>query len=765
MDEINTDEETGTTSDEDYVEGTYFAQVHGIRDIIFGELAVSLRRKAWGEKKDREIMDICLHIAVFLSWSFRFLKSTDLDPSIESVNDAFDSILGAPHSVLEKFTNHLDVDHKKKPTTTKKYLNSIKTYAKWQAASNRKDTQSLRDCVGYITKHYATAVRKYRSEHRVSIDDMVQERKIPAGGLHKMRQLILAGIQDEMDKTVHVVTRRTYRGFCALMFSAFYTLSPQGRIGGLEHLAFNQMDELMEEWDTQSSTFKTGAKFGFQIFSLTSDTEKLFRLYINKYRPHAAGRARISSQRSNGMWLNWEGITMPAAHIGKLVTSFWERVAGVKMTTTICRSLVETLAHTAHQEGLISTTEREAIQGVNGHSGVIAKDYYLLNDRRRESHNARKGFEAMFGGDKENDSQKQSNMIFPTRPEDAEERMFAGLNNFLDDNYGDPQSRSKNFETMLKPNHRGRSQHSPKQSCTPPHHDNSDDGDDDNHDDNGDDDDDDADIGAERQDTMGSMFGPEHRNRSHHSLKQCRTPRHDDDIGVETQDTMGAMFGPEHRSLSHHSLKQSRTQPFTEEGIGSPFKRGRANEPQNSALEHIEFRDVEPITDWEFGGSSPSRIFRHANVGNGAGSNHRMIDEDESFQADRLRRLLLLMMNEQDQTKHQMQPVGCGQRRAKLPISNDRDLTDPQWGTSHPDFGRPTTRAKFTHIEVQWIGQYCTKLIRENPWMQSRMLVECLHALKLDFKMHKYFHPRHVTDAGRLRPGLEAFEKAHGKIA
>jgi hypothetical protein len=228
---------------------------------------------------------------------------------------------------------------------------------------------------------------------------------------------------------------------------------------------------------------------------------------------------------------------------------------------------------------------------------------------------------------------------------------------------------------------------------------------------------------------------------------------------------MGAMFGPEHRNRSHHSLKQSRTQPFTEEGIGSPFKRGRANEPQNSALEHIEFRDVEPITDWEFGGSSPSRIFRHANVGNGAGSNHRMIDEDESFQADRLRRLLLLMMNEQDQTKHQMQPVGCGQRRAKLPISNDRDLTDPQWGTSHPDFGRPTTRAKFTHIEVQWIGQYCTKLIRENPWMQSRMLVECLHALKLDFKMHKYFHPRHVTDAGRLRPGLEAFEKAHGKIA
>jgi hypothetical protein len=46
MDENDTDEEADNTSDDDYVEGTYFAQVHSIRDIIFGELAVSLRRKA-----------------------------------------------------------------------------------------------------------------------------------------------------------------------------------------------------------------------------------------------------------------------------------------------------------------------------------------------------------------------------------------------------------------------------------------------------------------------------------------------------------------------------------------------------------------------------------------------------------------------------------------------------------------------------------------------------------------------------------------------
>ena len=129
---------------------------------------------------------------------------------------------------------------------------------------------------------------------------------------------------------------------------------------------------------------------------------------------------------------------------------------------------------------------------------------------------------------------------------------------------------------------------------------------------------------------------------------------------------------------------------------------------------------------------------------------------------------MMLMKNEVESAKHRKielyGPGGCDQRREKPPILNDSDLKDPQWGTSHPDFGRQTTRAKFTHIEVQWIGQFCTKLIRENPWMQSRMLVECLHALRLDFKMHKYFHPRHVTDPGRLRPGLEAFEKAHGKI-
>jgi hypothetical protein len=527
---------------------------------------------------------------------------------------------------------------------------------------------------------------------------MVQERKIPMGGLHRMREIILLDIQDEMAKTIHVVTRKIYRGFCALMFSAFYTLSPQGRIGGLEHLTFNQTDELMVEWDTQSSSFKTGAKFGFQIFSLTSDTEKLFRLYIDKYRPHAAGRARVSSQRSNGMWLNWDGITMPAAQIGKLVTSYWERVAGVKMTTTICRSLVETLSHAAHQEGLISTTERDAIQGVNGHSGAMARDYYLLNDRRKESHSARNGFNAMFGADQGKKSKELSR--------------------------------------------------------TPPH--------------------DDEDDG-EGPDSMGAMFGPERRGRSQHSPKPSRTPPHDDEDDGEGPDSMGAMFRPERRGRSQHSPKPSRTPPYVLKETDYPCKRIRANEPQYADLQNVKRCNVEPIADWNCGEDSSRQQSGHANISNtygwtqdrkGYGSllpvrmdafPHNIIGKDEIFQPDCIRHLLMLMKNEEESARHR-------KREVHKPIPNDRDLTDPQWGTCHPDFGRQTTRAKFTHIEVQWIGKFCSDLIRENPWMQSRMLVECLHALRLDFDVHKYFHPRHVTDPARLRPGLEAFEKAHGKI-
>jgi hypothetical protein len=246
------------------------------------------------------------------------------------------------------------------------------------------------------------------------------------------------------------------------------------------------------------------------------------------------------------------------------------------------------------------------------------------------------------------------------------------------------------------------------------------------------------------------------------------------------------MFRPDRRSRSQHSPNPSRTLHSVGEEFEFSRKRVRVNAPENVDLENIELCDVQPISEWSGGGISVGPQNNHVNVGNVAcatqqrniyGSQFpgKIIDaytstngKDALFQSDRLRHLLMLMDNEEEALKYRkfepQRPDGCRQLRAN-PIPNHSDLTNPQWGTSHPDFGRNTARAKFTHIEVQWIGQFCTKLVRENPWMQSRMLVECLHALRLDFKVHKYFHPRHVTDAGRLRPGLEAFEKAHGKIA
>jgi hypothetical protein len=247
------------------------------------------------------------------------------------------------------------------------------------------------------------------------------------------------------------------------------------------------------------------------------------------------------------------------------------------------------------------------------------------------------------------------------------------------------------------------------------------------------------------------------------------------------------MFGRDRRSRSQHSPKPSRTPrpDDDEEEMGYARKRVRVNEPQHFGIEKVELRDVEPIVEWGRGGYSARQQNSHANVPKAAVSTenrnvygHRLpgrsidahpydiMDEDELFRHDRLRHVLMLLKKEEELAKlatHQKRG-DCGQGRAK-PIPNDTGGTNPQWGTSHPDFGRQTTRAKFTHIEVQWIGKFCTKLVQENPWMQSRMLVECLHAVRADFNMHKYFHPRHVTDAGRLRPGLEAFEKANGKIA
>jgi hypothetical protein len=406
--DVDNNDEEDDTSDEDYVESFsiqgHLDFVHKLKFFLFTCLETSLRRKSWGRKKDREILAISFQVASFLAWTNnnkkRFSLDDDLNMEFDSLVLWFSNIVEKPHTILEEFSAHLDDDHKKLPNTTKSYLISLRIFAKWFSIQRDVNVDKFKESISCLIKQYSKEVKRYRSENRLQFSDLVKKKKVPAGGVAEMTEAIREDIASWLSTPTRNlrVTRRVFKSYCTCMFAAFYILTPQGRIGGFEELRFEQLDDLYGEGSICSSTFKTGSKFGFQTFSVSEETEPLVKYYVENFRPIAVRRGKAACTRSfEALWLDYDGNKLAAANIGRWVTNYWQKKTKTSTSTTTCRALVETIAHRAHLDGEITTSQRDAITGVNGHSSQIAQDYYLFHDRQTEASLAIKGFQKIIG--------------------------------------------------------------------------------------------------------------------------------------------------------------------------------------------------------------------------------------------------------------------------------------------------------------------------------------------------------------------------------
>ena len=77
------------------------------------------------------------------------------------------------------------------------------------------------------------------------------------------------------------------------------------------------------------------------------------------------------------------------ADVGELVRSICRKKMGVKLSPNRCRTLVETVSHKLEANGHISKALRESVHNVSGHTSQIAKDEYVLEDRRQDAINAK----------------------------------------------------------------------------------------------------------------------------------------------------------------------------------------------------------------------------------------------------------------------------------------------------------------------------------------------------------------------------------------
>jgi hypothetical protein len=96
-------------------------------------------------------------------------------------------------------------------------------------------------------------------------------------------------------------------------------------------------------------------------------------------------------------------------------------------------------------------------------------------------------------------------------------------------------------------------------------------------------------------------------------------------------------------------------------------------------------------------------------------------------------------------------------KRAKLsrllePASEEESDVVP--GSAHPHYGSPARRIPWSTEEINHVGKWC-----QSHQECTNVVANCLKAIRSDPSALALFHPLHIEDSGRLRYGLDAFNK------
>ena len=68
-------------------------------------------------------------------------------------------------------------------------------------------------------------------------------------------------------------------------------------------------------------------------------------------------------------------------------------------------------------------------------------------------------------------------------------------------------------------------------------------------------------------------------------------------------------------------------------------------------------------------------------------------------------------------------------------------------------------RVKWSDEEINFVGQWCEKMLKQNPANQNNIVSRCLAYIREHMSIAAIFHPNHIVSSGRLKHGLEAYNK------
>jgi hypothetical protein len=310
-------------------------------------------------------------------------------------------IFGKHFSFVPTFLKLLETKYNLSASTIINFVYDLGAVSKWLFfyKSNIQDHSLLmpfNEVLQSVKKAYGKEKKRLKSNN--SQINQIKLRRLPKNGLKELMGIVTSQYKQMKEFLLEgnwkdLIDSSTYSRFMGLLYSAMYTFSVQGRVGGIEALKYSSRQELLNKGYSNSNEFKTAAAFGYQPVILSNIALPLFEYYISDFRPWAVNN-KIPKE-SDSLWIssNGEGET----RIGRLVTSFFRQNTNpsLHITTTSIRSLIETQAQSLLDKGIISELSRSSVSNINGHSSAVAKDYYVQRDRSSDVRNAQIFFDSV----------------------------------------------------------------------------------------------------------------------------------------------------------------------------------------------------------------------------------------------------------------------------------------------------------------------------------------------------------------------------------
>ena len=267
-----------------------------------------------GSYEDSCIKTSIRRVARFLSYTYSSLHHHEiLQP--EYVNDWVLQILTKHYYTLfPNYVNYIGTVLHKAPNTILIELMDLKKFIHWFVYYRSSDKEMPRsldhiDCIISNLSKYQRKLLKRRRSDAPDMDDLVNNRSLPKGGLKELKDVLESDLEwfHNLKHTSGIIEAMAYKHFMGMLYSSLYVYSPQGRISAIGDLKLMHADDLLTNGYVLSTRFKTNAEFGYQPVTIAEVSMNLLSFYIKSLRPQIAKNSLYLKSDNSPLFLNHNG--------------------------------------------------------------------------------------------------------------------------------------------------------------------------------------------------------------------------------------------------------------------------------------------------------------------------------------------------------------------------------------------------------------------------------------------------------------------------